>query len=176
MRLGLLHGRLKSKEKEDVINEFKDGKIDILVSTSVVEVGVDVSNATIMVIEGAERFGLSQLHQLRGRVGRGKKESFCFLFAGEEDLQLTSRLKLLETTSDGLRLAELDLKIRGSGEIFGTKQSGRFELKIASFSDLTTLEKARNSAKDLLSKDPQLDKYPQLKAKLQRISGSVMPD
>ncbi len=176
LRLGLLHGRLKSKEKEAAINALKDGEIDILVSTSVVEVGVDVSNATIMVIEGAERFGLAQLHQLRGRVGRGEKESFCFLFAENEQSSVTSRLKNLEKTFDGLRLAELDLKIRGSGEIFGTRQSGRFELKIASFLDLPLLECAKNEAVNLLQKDPQLDKYPPLKRKLASISADVMPD
>lgn len=175
LNLGLLHGRLKSKEKEQVLRDFKGGKIQILVSTSVVEVGVDIPNATIMVIEGAERFGLSQLHQLRGRVGRGTKESFCLLYTSDStgDRQ---RLKYLETTFDGLKLAELDLKIRGSGEIFGTKQSGRFELKIASFSDIELVERTKNAAFDLLKLDPTLDKYPLLKAKLQDIKAEVMPD
>lgn len=175
LNLGLLHGRLKASEKESVVNDFKVGKIDILVSTSVVEVGVDVTNATIMVIEGAERFGLSQLHQLRGRVGRGEKQSFCLLFPSSEDSQTVSRLKNLEKTYDGLKLAELDLKIRGSGEIFGTKQSGRFELKIASFSDLTLIEKTRDAARKILEDNPGLDKYPQLKAKLQNLA-NIMPD
>lgn len=176
LRLGLLHGRLKSKEKEAVINTFKEHKLDILVSTSVVEVGVDVANATIMVIEGAERFGLAQLHQLRGRVGRGAKESFCFLFTSSEDPALKSRLKNLEKTYDGLKLAELDLKIRGSGEIFGTRQSGRFELKIASFNDLGLIEKTKEAARKILTESPKLDKYPLLQAKLQDITANAMPD
>ncbi|MBI3486406.1 ATP-dependent DNA helicase RecG [Candidatus Daviesbacteria bacterium] len=176
LKLGLLHGRLKSSEKELAINDFKDGKTDILVSTSVVEVGVDVANATIMIVEGAERFGLAQLHQLRGRVGRGEKESFCFLFAENENSSVLNRLKNLERTQNGLELAELDLKIRGSGEIFGTAQSGRFNLKIASFSDLTLLEQTRNKAGQILKEDVSLDKYPLLKAKLAEISQEVMPD
>ncbi|MBI2601195.1 ATP-dependent DNA helicase RecG [Candidatus Daviesbacteria bacterium] len=176
LKLGILHGRLKSKEKEQVLNGFKDKKIDILVATSVVEVGVDVTNATIMVIESAERFGLAQLHQLRGRVGRGEKQSYCLLFTEGSDSSAISRLKNLEKIDDGLKLAELDLKIRGAGEIFGTRQSGRFDLKIASFSDLTLIEKTREAAKNILSDDPTLDKYPPLQAKLSSLAKEVMPD
>lgn len=176
LNLGLLHGRLKPKEKELAINDFKDGKTQILVSTSVVEVGMDIANATIMVVEGAERFGLAQLHQLRGRVGRGEKESFCFLFAENEISAVLNRLKNLERTQNGLELAELDLKIRGSGEIFGTAQSGRFNLKIASFSDLTLLEQSRFKAEQILKDEASLDKYPLLKAKLQQLASDVMPD
>lgn len=176
IKLGLLHGRLKSKEKEQVLNDFKDKKIDILVSTSVVEVGVDVTNATIMVIESAERFGLAQLHQLRGRVGRGAKQSYCLLFTEVEQANVINRLKNLEKINDGLKLAELDLKIRGGGEIFGTRQSGRFELKIASFADLPLVEKTRDAARRLLQEDPGLDKHLPLKRKLQGISGQVTPD
>lgn len=175
-KLGLLHGRLKSKEKEAVINNFRAGKMDILVSTSVVEVGMDIPNATIMVIEGAERFGLAQLHQLRGRVGRGAKQSYCLLFPSQEEAQVVQRLKNLEKTYDGMKLSELDLKIRGSGEIFGKKQSGRFELKLASLTDLTLIEKTKEAASKILSDDPTLDKYPALKGKLQNLAGSVMPD
>lgn len=174
LSLGLLHGRLKSKEKEEVMRKFKNKGIDILVSTSVVEVGVDIPNATIMVIESAERFGLAQLHQLRGRVGRGKKQSFCLLFSENKDAE--SRLNSLEKINNGLKLAELDLKIRGGGEIFGIKQSGRFEFKIASFSNLTLVEKTRNDAQKLLQDNPTLDKYPILKAKLQELATQVMPD
>ena len=176
LKLGLLHGRLKSKEKEQIINAFRSKEIDILVSTSVVEVGMDIPNATIMVIEGAERFGLSQLHQLRGRIGRGEKESYCLLYTSDNSSQNKSRLKKLETTFDGLKLAELDLKIRGSGEIFGTKQAGRFELKIASFSDLGLIEKTRSAAQNLLQDNPTLDKYPTLQAQLTSLAGNVMPD
>ncbi len=176
LKLGLMHGRLKSKEKEQVINDFKDKKIDILVSTSVVEVGVDIPNATIMLIENAERFGLAQLHQLRGRVGRGEKQSFCLLFSGIEDPELYRRLKNLENIDDGLKLAELDLKIRGSGQIFGTAQSGRFELKIASLSDLSLIEKTKSAANKLLEQDPSLDKHPLIKGKLAEITANAMPD
>ncbi len=176
LRLGLLHGRLKPKEKDEVLNAFRDHQIDILVSTSVVEVGVDVPNATIMVIESAERFGLAQLHQLRGRVGRGEKQSFCFLFAGEENSNTVSRLRNLETIDNGLTLAELDLKMRGSGEIHGTAQSGRFELKIASFTDLPLIEKAREDAKKLVAEDPALEQHPLLKARINENVGYIMPD
>lgn len=175
LRLGLLHGRLPSKDKERVINDFKNHKTDILISTSVVEVGVDVTNATIMVVEGAERFGLAQLHQLRGRVGRGTKESFCFLFS-EEDPQTVKRLKNLENTYEGLKLAELDLKIRGGGDIFGIRQSGRWDLKIASLTDLEMIERTRLKASELLKIDPSLDKHPKLRAKLQDLTSNVMPD
>ena len=174
LKLGLLHGRLKSKEKEQAVSDFKDRKIDILVSTSVVEVGMDVPNATIMVIEGADRFGLAQLHQLRGRVGRGGKQSYCLLFT--EDSNAASRLKNLEKIYEGLKLAELDLKIRGSGEIFGQRQSGRFEFKIASLSDLRLVEKTKEAARGILQGDPTLDKYPKLQARYLSISGNVMPD
>lgn len=176
LKFGLLHGKLKSKEKEAVIQQFKDHKIDILVSTSVVEVGMDIPNATIMVIEGAERFGLAQLHQLRGRVGRGEKQSFTFLFTESEDKHIISRVKNLETIHDGLKLSELDLKIRGGGVLFGTLQSGRWELKIASFSDLDLIEKTRNAASLILSQSPELDKYPSLRAKLSNLEQIIMPD
>ncbi|MCL4365804.1 ATP-dependent DNA helicase RecG [Patescibacteria group bacterium] len=176
LKLDLLHGRMKGVDKAKVTEDFRLGKTQILVSTSVVEVGMDNPNATIMVIEGAERFGLSQLHQLRGRVGRGAKQSYCLLYASSPSSDESRRLKILETTFDGLKLAELDLKIRGSGQIFGKLQSGRFEFKIASFSNLTLLEKTKQAAKDLLVFDPTLDKYPLLKAKLHEITGDVMPD
>jgi ATP-dependent DNA helicase RecG len=175
LNLGLLHGRLKPKEKDSVLRDFKDKKLDILVSTSVVEVGVDVPNATIMVIEGAERFGLAQLHQLRGRVGRGGKQSYCLLFSSTEESNIVSRLKNLERISDGLKLSEIDLKIRGSGEIFGKRQSGRFDLKIASFDDLPLIEKARSQAQKLLDEDSALAKHPRLRVKLSSFE-QVMPD
>src|SRR3990167_7315316 len=175
LKLGLLHGCLKPKEKDQVLNDFKDKRFDILVSTSVVEVGVDVPNATIMVIEVAERFGLAQLHQLRGRVGRGSKQSYCLLFPTTEESQIVSRLKNLERISDGLKLSEIDLKIRGSGEIFGKRQSGRLDLKIASFSDLDLIEKTRTAAQKLLSEDTTLANYPQLKVKLSSFE-QVAPD
>ncbi len=174
-KLGLLHGRLKPKEKQEVITKFKERKIDILVSTSVVEVGVDIPNATIMLIEGAERFGLAQLHQLRGRVGRGETQSYTFLFAETESPQIVNRLKHLESIHDGLKLAELDLKIRGSGELFGTHQSGNWSFKLALPSDIGLIEEARNGALKVLSEDPELDKYPLLAGKLQH-QKEIMPD
>ncbi|MBI2018667.1 ATP-dependent DNA helicase RecG [Candidatus Daviesbacteria bacterium] len=175
-KLALLHGRLSSRRKDEVMRSFREKKIDILVSTSVVEVGVDVPNATIMVVESSERFGLAQLHQLRGRVGRGSKQSYCLLFTDIEAPQIIRRLKNLETISDGLKLAELDLKIRGGGEVFGTKQSGRFEFKIASLSNLTLVEETRNAAQKLLLTDPTLDKHPLIRAKLESLAANVMPD
>ncbi len=177
LNLGLLHGRMKSVEKENVLEDFKSGKINILVATSVVEVGMDIPNATVMVIEGAERFGLAQLHQLRGRIGRGSKQSFCLLYTSiGSSPEERSRLKYLEVTFDGLKLAELDLKIRGSGAIFGTAQHGRFEFKIASFSDLELVEKTRNAAGKILNEGSDLGKYPRLLEKLQQFATDVMPD
>lgn len=175
-RLGLLHGKLKSKEKESVINSFKDRNIDILVSTSVVEVGVDVPNATIMVIEGAERFGLAQLHQLRGRVGRGLDQSYTFLFTEESSPQAINRVKNLEKIYDGLKLSELDLKIRGSGDLFGIRQSGRWNLKIADLSDIKMIEKTKEAALKIITDSPTLDKYPALAAKLSGQQTEIMPD
>lgn len=176
LKLGLLHGRLSSKEKEQVINGFKDGGTQILVSTSVVEVGVDVANATVMLVESADRFGLAQLHQLRGRVGRGEKQSYCLLFT-DGDKNAVSRLKNLEKIHDGLRLAELDLKIRGAGQVFGTAQSGRIELKVASFTDLPLIERSREAAKRLIDQDPELESYPKLAERLQSLTGKyIMPD
>lgn len=175
-KLALLHGRMSSKRKDEVMKSFREKKIDILVSTSVVEVGVDIPNATVMMIESSERFGLAQLHQLRGRVGRGSEQSYCLLFTDIETPQIVRRLKNLENIDDGLKLAELDLKIRGGGEVFGTKQSGRFEFKIASLSNLTLVEQTKNAAQKLLLTDPSLDKHPLIKAKLESLAANVMPD
>lgn len=176
LSLALLHGRMKAKDKEQVMSNFKGGQTDILVSTSVVEVGMDIANATVMVIEGAERFGLAQLHQLRGRVGRGVKESFCLLFTESSAAYEHRRLKFLEKVYDGLKLAELDFKIRGQGAIFGTAQHGRFDLKVASLSNLSLIEKARTKAQILLTESVSLDKYPPLKAKLATFLKDVAPD
>ncbi len=176
LRMGLLHGRLKPKEKDQVLQDFKNHLLDILVSTTVIEVGVDVPNATIMLIENAERFGLAQLHQLRGRVGRGVKQSYCFLFSGVEENDVYNRLKNLETISDGLKLAELDLKIRGSGQIFGKEQSGRVDLKIASFADLELIEKTRGAARKLLQEDPELKNHPLIAQELAKIAAQAAPD
>jgi len=159
LRIGLLHGRMKSNEKQSVMAAFKNGQLDILVSTTVIEVGVDVPNATIMVIEHAERFGLTQLHQLRGRVGRGGEQSYCILLTEQKFLMedTAARLRIMEETTDGFRIAEEDLRIRGPGEFFGTRQSGLPELKLAHILyDRDLLEIAREAAFELVKKDPQL--------------------
>lgn len=151
LTIGLLHGKLKAKDKNKVINSFKKGSIDILVSTPVIEVGIDVSNATIMIIEAAERFGLAQLHQLRGRIGRGEKKSYCLLFAETKSQKVRARLNALKKTISGFELAELDLKIRGPGEIFGTKQHGYPELKIASWQDTELIKLTKNLADEIIN-------------------------
>lgn len=156
--VGLLHGRLKGADKEAVMSRFKRGEVQLLVSTTVVEVGVDVPNATVMVIEHAERFGLSQLHQLRGRVGRGERESMCFLIARlGRDSDAGQRLRVMEETTDGFRIAEEDLKIRGPGEFLGTRQSGLPELRTANIvRDIAILTAAREEAFRLIEEDPDL--------------------
>jgi len=164
-KLGLLHGRLKPKEKESVLKSFKDGTIDILVSTPVVEVGIDIPNATIMIIEAGERFGLAQLHQLRGRVGRSDKQSYCLLFSNFHSGTAYTRLKAMEKSHSGFELAELDLKLRGPGEIFGTAQSGFPELKVANWGDIELIKDAKDTAVDII-KNPQ--KYPTLTNKLKK--------
>lgn len=174
LKLGLLHGKLKSKEKQEVLSKFRDGEFDILVSTPVVEVGIDIPNATIIVIEGAERFGLAQLHQLRGRVGRGDKQSYCLLFTESENAMQSQRLKGMETLHSGAELAELDLKLRGPGNIYGTSQHGIPKLKAVSFSDFDLIEKARDEANSIFSKLP---KYPKLNEKIRNITlRLVSPD
>ncbi|MBN1542513.1 DNA helicase RecG, partial [candidate division KSB1 bacterium] len=157
-KLGLLHGRMKNEEKERVMQAFKSGEISILVSTTVIEVGVDVPNATVMVVEHAERFGLTQLHQLRGRVGRGSKQSYCILVAyGRLNPDAKQRLDTLASTNDGFRIAQVDLELRGPGEFFGTRQHGFPEFKIADVvRDIRLLSICRDEAFGLVESDPQL--------------------
>jgi ATP-dependent DNA helicase RecG len=157
LRLALLHGRMKPDEKDSVMTQFRDGMYDILVSTTVIEVGVDVPNATVMLIEGANHFGLAQLHQLRGRVGRGGGESFCLLIPDHEDAVENERLQAMVQTTDGFVLAELDLKQRGPGEFLGTRQAGYAStLKMANLSDVTLIERARDQAQKVFNADPEL--------------------
>jgi ATP-dependent DNA helicase RecG len=148
-KLGLLHGKLKNDEKDKVIRRFRSQKIDILVSTPVIEVGIDIPNANIMIIEGAERFGLAQLHQLRGRIGRGSTKSYCLLYTENSSEKATNRLEALRSADTGFELSELDLKLRGPGEIFGTRQHGFPELKIASWQDFDLIKLSKEAAEDI---------------------------
>ncbi len=158
LRVGLIHGRLKADEKEAAMRAFYQGETHILVATSVIEVGVDVPNSTVMVIEGANRFGLAQLHQFRGRVGRGQHQSYCILIADNETAVAEERLSALEQTNDGFVLAEKDLEIRGPGEFFGRRQSGIPEIHMASLLDMEMLTLARAEAEALFQEDPELEK------------------
>ena len=156
--VGVLHGKLKPSERNDVMSRFANGEIDILVSTTVIEVGVDVPNATIMIIENSERFGLSQLHQLRGRIGRGKHQSYCILFCDGGKIA-KERVKIMCQTNDGFKISEKDLLLRGPGEFFGVRQHGLPELKIANLStDMHILKRAKDSAQQLIQEDPSLNK------------------
>jgi ATP-dependent DNA helicase RecG len=163
LKLDLLHGRMKAREKDQVLAKFRQGKIEILISTPVVEVGIDIPRATIMMIEEANRFGLAQLHQLRGRVGRGKKQSYCLLFSEKTSRLALKRLKSMEKSLRGAELAEIDLKMRGPGEIYGTRQHGFIKLKVASFSDLELVQETKKAVQKIIT---SLSLYPRLQEKL----------
>jgi ATP-dependent DNA helicase RecG len=166
LRVGLIHGKMKSKDKETVMKSFVDGEISILVSTTVIEVGVNVPNSTIMVIENAERFGLAQLHQLRGRVGRGREQSFCILYNNSKAKIAEERMKIMQKTNDGFIISEKDLELRGPGEFFGTRQHGIPDLKIANlFKDIEILKLAQEAAIELLKNDRYLSKDENLRLK-----------
>lgn len=169
LKVARLHGKLKAVEKERVLKNFRANKTNILVTTSVIEVGVDIPNATVMIIEGAERFGLAQLHQMRGRIGRSNHESYCLLFIGPSDVQMTRRLSALIKCQDGFKLAEKDLAIRGPGSLAGQNQWGIPDLVMANLKDLSLVEKTRQAAKELLEKDPQLKEHPDLAAKVEEL-------
>jgi len=159
LKLGLLHGKLRPNEKDATMLKFRDKEYDVLVSTTVVEVGVDVPNATVMLIEGADRFGLAQLHQLRGRVGRGADQSYCLLIPTHEDKAENERLQAMAETNDGFVLAEKDLQLRGPGEFLGTRQAGyTSSLRMASITDVKLIEKARTQAQKLFEQDADLSK------------------
>ena len=173
-RVGLMHGRLKAKEKAAVMEDFKAGRLDALVSTTVIEVGVDVPNATVMVIENAERYGLSALHQLRGRVGRGAAESFCILVSDHGSEAVRDRLRFLCSTQDGFAIAKYDLEHRGPGDFFGDRQHGLPTLQLASLTtDTRTLAAAHASAAELLEADPALTapEHRALAGQVQRLFG-----
>ncbi|MCH8025835.1 MAG: DEAD/DEAH box helicase, partial [Chloroflexi bacterium] len=156
LRLELVHGRMSGREKKAAMERFHAGEAQLLVSTAVVEVGIDIPNATVMLIEGADRFGLAQLHQFRGRVGRGADQSYCLLLAESPSIEAQQRLRLLQETTDGFRLAEADLQMRGPGEFFGTRQSGLPDFRVASLLDTRLIELARSEAARLLEEDPDL--------------------
>lgn len=174
-RIGLVHGRLKADEKTKIMDEFKLGKIDMLVATSVIEVGVDVPNATIMLIEGADRFGLAALHQLRGRVGRGQQQSHCYLFTSSENPETIKRLRALEKTTDGFRLAQIDLETRGPGEIYGTAQHGLLDLRMADLFDHKLIAEVKESAEALLNKHNLLE-YKQLSKRVNGLTAITSLD
>ena len=161
LKVAFVHGKMKAKEKDAVMVAFAAHETDILVSTTVIEVGVDVPNAAVMVIENAERFGLSQLHQLRGRVGRGKHQSYCILISDNQNEETKQRLKVMTKTADGFKIAEEDLRLRGPGDFFGQRQHGLPGLRIADIGcDTQLLKEAQQAAEDLLAEDPELSTCP----------------
>lgn len=173
-QVALIHSSIKSAEKKEIMEKFRQGKIQVLIATTVIEVGVDVSNATIMVIENAERFGLAQLHQLRGRVGRGSKQSFCILISDAQGQEAKQRLDIMVKTNDGFKIAEADLELRGPGEFFGTRQHGIADLKVANLmTDHDLLAKSRQEAAALLDNNNWQNKYPRLAERVKKLEVKV---
>lgn len=173
LKIVMLHGKMKGKEKDQIMKDFFEKKYDILVSTSVIEVGVDVPNSTIMMIEGAERFGLAQLYQFRGRVGRGEHQSFCLLFTTGDSSAAEQRLNSLVTAKNGFELAEKDLQLRGPGQFMGEIQTGVPDIAMNALKDIELVKAARDSAKQILSNDPELTQHPELRAKFESFQKSV---
>ncbi|MCC7289277.1 ATP-dependent DNA helicase RecG [bacterium] len=173
-RIGMLHGRMKAEEKESVMADFASGKLDMLIATSVIEVGVDVPNATVMMIEGADRFGLAALHQLRGRVGRGEHQSFCYLVSESEHDEALNRLRSLERTNDGFRLAQIDLELRGPGEVYGVKQHG-LDLRLSGIVDPELIKRARAAAESFLATEKVVE-YPLIAARVEELKSVTSLD
>jgi ATP-dependent DNA helicase RecG len=167
-RVGLLHGQMKADDKQAVMQDFVDHKLDVLVATTVIEVGVDVPNASVMLIENADRFGLAQLHQLRGRIGRGEHQSYCYLMMSDSSAP-TRRLRAMEQMNDGFKLAELDLEMRGPGAIYGTMQHGALDLRIAKLTDTALIVAARTAAQEFLDKREDLLHYGELNKHVTRL-------
>ncbi len=171
--VGFIHGKIKSEEKEKIMKNFKDNKIQILIATSLIEVGIDVPNATIMIIEGSEYFGLSQLYQLRGRIGRGEHQSFCLLFSDSKNASSNSRLNALIKAKNGFELAEIDLKLRGPGEILGDKQTGLPDIAMDALKDIKLIKSVRDSVVKILKKDRELENYPALRHKISEFQKQI---
>lgn len=175
-RIGLLHGRLKPAEKQAVMDQFAAGQLDILVTTSVIEVGIDIPNATIMLIDGGDRFGLAALHQLRGRVGRSSHQSYCFLLYDNYSPGVAERLRAMERTNDGFRLAQIDLELRGPGQIYGVRQHGILDLELADISDTKLVAAVRQAATDFLKSPSSMVKYPQIWQRVQTLQAVTSLD
>lgn len=172
-RIEMLHGKMTSKEKEKIMKDFKLKKFDILVSTSVIEVGIDIPNASVIIIEGSDRFGLAQLHQFRGRVGRGEHQSYCFLFTDSNSKKTGQRLQAMKKFSSGFKLSEMDLKIRGPGDFFGIKQWGIPDFAMNALKEPKKVSEIKETADQIITKDPNLNNYPKLKQRLEALAGKI---